>query len=173
MRKVLYILGQLSDDDAEWLATVGRRQSIAKGAALVVEGKPVDSLYFILDGRFEVSALAAGQLAIVTCGEIIGEISLIDERPPAASVTAMDDAMVLAIKREELKGKLAADMQFAAHFYRALATFLAERMRSTVLRMGHGRNEQTEPDIDMLDSADLAEARVERILKRFQGSLIA
>ncbi len=176
MRKVLYILGQLSDDDAEWLATVGQRQIIKKGQVLVTQGQAVAWLFFILDGQFEVNAQGVGQLAKVGCGEIIGEISLIDNRPPAASVVALENGVVLAIEREELQRKLNADIYFAAHFYRAVATFLAERMRSTVKRMGYGAQTnlnsqeelEDELDINVLDNVHLAGARFDRILKRFQ-----
>lgn len=177
MRKVLYILGQLSDDDVEWLAAHGQRQIINKGQVLVEQGVPVASLYFILDGQFEVSAQGVGQLAMVGCGEIIGEISLIDSRPPAASVLAVEPAVVLAIDHALLQRKLADDILFAAHFYRAVATFLAERMRSTVKRMGYGSQTELDPnqeldgelDISVLDNVHLAGARFDRILKQFQG----
>ena len=177
MRKVLFMLGQLSDEDVEWLACHGQRQSIQAGQVLVEQGLPITDLYFILDGRFAVSAQGVGQLAVVACGEIIGEISLIDARPPAASVTALEESVVLAIAREDLQKKLQADIYFAAHFYRAVATFLAERMRSTVQRMGYGekldfnvgQESVGELDVSVLDNVHLAGARFDRILKRFQA----
>ena len=177
MRKVLYMLGQLSDEDVEWLACHGRRQTIPKGQVLVAQGMSIAYLYFILDGRFSVSAKGVGQLAVVACGEIIGEISLIDARPPAASVTALEESAVLAIECEELQKKLLSDIYFAAHFYRAVATFLAERMRSTVQRMGYGerldfnagQEDVGELDASVLDNVHLAGARFDRILKRFQA----
>lgn len=175
MRKVLYMLGQLSDDDVEWLASHGERRSIQTGQILVQQGEPIAELYFILDGRFAVCAHGVGQLAVVACGEIIGEISLIDARPPAASVTALEESVVLVITREELQKKLLVDVHFAAHFYRAVATFLAERMRSTVERMGYGEKLDVgqegggELDVSVLDNVYLAGARFDRILKRFQA----
>ncbi len=176
MRKVLYILGQLTDDDVEWLATVGQRRIVKKGQILVTQGQSLAWLFLILDGQFEVSAQGVGQLAVVGCGEIIGEISLVDSRPPAASVTALEDCVVLAIECGQLQKKLEMDIHFAAHFYRAVATFLAERMRSTVERMGYGSEVGLDPkeelegelDINVLDNVHLAGARFDRILKRFQ-----
>ena len=38
MRKVLYILGQLSDSDVDWLARSGKRVKHAKGAELIKFG---------------------------------------------------------------------------------------------------------------------------------------
>ena len=39
MRKVLFILGQLSDADSEWLATAGQLVRIAANAELIREGE--------------------------------------------------------------------------------------------------------------------------------------
>lgn len=175
MRKVLFILGQLSDDDVDWLASVGKRDKVPDGHALVEEGKPLTALYFILDGHFDVHAKGAGQLATLSCGEIVGEMSLIDERPPAASVTARSDGVVLRIEKIALKNKLKSDVAFAANFYRAVAIFLSDRMRSTVQRMGYGKaggldkNTEIEGELDMsvLDNIHLAGVRFETILKRF------
>ncbi len=170
MRKVLYILSELSDDDVEWMAANGSREKIKQGQALVTQGKPVPCLYFILDGQFEVSVAGGGRLAQVSCGEIIGEISMIDGRPPTATVKALSDGVVLALERSRLQKKLSADIAFAAHFYRAVAHFLAERMRATVQRIGNqGPAQEDELDEGLLDNLHLAGARFDRILKRFQG----
>ncbi|WP_338847637.1 cyclic nucleotide-binding domain-containing protein [Massilia sp. W12] len=169
MRKVLYILGELSDDDVEWLAAHGSREKVKQGHILVTQGKPLSCLYFILDGQFEVSVAGGGRLALVGCGEIIGEISMIDGRPPTATVSALSDGVVLALERSRLQKKLAADIAFAAHFYRAVAHFLAERMRATVQRIGSKQAQDVELDESLLDNVHLAGARFDRILKRFQG----
>lgn len=177
MRKVLYILGLLSDDDVEWLATMGQRQSVKPGQILVTQGQPLDWLYFILDGRFCVTASGVGELATIGCGEIIGEISLIDSHLPAASVSALEEGTVLAVAREQLQAKLTEDLAFAAHFYHAIATFLAARMRQTVKQLGQGdahghttghEDHDNELDLNRLDGVHLASAKFDRILKRFQ-----
>jgi len=177
MRKVLFILGQLSDADVDWLAETGQREKIPRGHNLVVEGQPLTALYFILDGTFDVHAKGAGHLASLGCGEIVGEMSLIDARPPAASVQAQSDAVVLTISKATLTRKLATDVAFAANFYRAVAIFLSDRMRSTVQRMGYGKagalaqDNALEGELDacVLDNIHLAGARFETILKKFLG----
>jgi len=42
---VLYILGQLSDSDVEWLAGAGTRRQIPAGQVLIQEGSPIDTMY--------------------------------------------------------------------------------------------------------------------------------
>lgn len=177
MRKVLFILGQLSDEDVDWLANAGRRQQLVQGDVLITEGKPVEALYFILDGTLEVNAKGVGRLATLSCGEIVGEMSMIDQRPPSASVGALTASVVLAVPRAALEKKVAQDVVFAAHFYKAVATFLSDRLRSTVKRMGYGEEVSLDEDVEIdgeldfsvLDNLHLAGARFDRILKKFMG----
>ena len=179
MRKVLFILGQLSDGDVEWLGRAGVRRKVRGGEVLVEQGRPIDALYIVLDGRLSVSLAGRGEIARRGSGEIIGEMSLIDARPPAASVTALEDAVVLAIPQAALEAKAAEDAAFAARFYRALATFLSDRMRGTLLRLGYGDDrepdeqtaqEEDELDDNVLDNVSLAGARFDRMLKQLLGA---
>ena len=176
MRKVLFILGQLNDDDIEWLAGVGRKMRIPAKTILIREGEPIETLYIVLEGLLSVTDVELGgqEIAQLQAGEVIGEISLIDSRPPAATVTAVRDSVLLAISKQQLLVKLAWDTSFAARFYRAIAIFLADRLRSTVTRLGYGEAEtltkdqiyQDELDDNVLDNVHLAGARFKRILER-------
>jgi bacteriocin-type transport-associated protein len=179
MRKVLYILGQLSDDDVEWMITNGVRRTVAAGQALIREGVPIDALYITLDGAFAITTAATGEKAIAQLGvgEIIGEISFVDARPPTATVTAQQDSVVFALDRRQLSDQLERDTHFAARFYRAIAGFLADRLRNTVSQLGYGDvgridealEYQDELDMALLDNVHLAGARFERMLKRLTG----
>ena len=176
MRKVLYIFGQMGDDDIEWMIAAGRVRRLAPGTVLIHEGQPVDALYIVLEGTLAVSAAAlqGGEVARLGAGEIIGEISFVDSRPPSATVTADQAAVVLALDRSELYARLERDAWFAARFYRAVAVFLADRVRNTVSRLGYGASQpmdedaeyQGELDLDVLDNVHLAGARFDRMLKR-------
>ncbi|OAN52813.1 cyclic nucleotide-binding domain-containing protein [Magnetospirillum moscoviense] len=179
MRKVLVILGQLSDSDVEWLAQAGTREKVAAGRVLIEEGRPISSLYILLDGHMAVSLKGIGTVATLSSGEIMGEMSMIDSRPPSASITAQDDCLVLALSREALQQKLDTDVAFAARFYRAIATFLSDRLRGTVQRLGYGDSGASldedvelegELDLNVLDNVHLAGARFERMLKTLGGS---
>ncbi len=87
MRKSLYILGPLHDQDIEWMLAFGRRQSVAQGEVLIRQGHPVEDLYLILDGAFIVTDERRGgqELASLASGEIVGEMSFIDANPPSAT----------------------------------------------------------------------------------------
>ncbi|MDX1647978.1 MAG: cyclic nucleotide-binding domain-containing protein [Longimicrobiales bacterium] len=170
MKEVLYILGEFDDADADWLVKTGRQIDVPDGQAIIREGEPIDSLFFVTGGSFRVTTGAEGtEIARLQTGEVVGEISYVDRRPPTATVTAVEDARVLAIPRDRLTEKLEEDPRFASRFYKAVATFLADRLRST-LRELEGSDGATldELDLDELHSFSRAGVRFERILKRLQ-----
>ena len=180
MRKVLYILGQLSDDDIEWLIENGTRRAISPETVIIEERGALHEMFIVLDGRFSVTVSALGdqEVASLGAGELVGEMSFVDSRPPSATVTAVEESSVLTVDREELAERLEEDEGFASRFYRAVAVFLADRMRGTVARLGYSGDEELDEDteyedelsMDVLDNVHLAGARFERILKRLAGA---
>lgn len=80
----------------------GRR--LAEGEALFRKGDRGDSLFIIDDGWVKIVTESAegGELTLNRCGpgEIIGEMSLLDDAPRSAGVVALADAEVLELRRE-------------------------------------------------------------------------
>ena len=169
MRKVLYLLAAINDRDFEWLLKIGRRTPVSAGEALITEGHRIEALYVVLQGTFAILTKATGdqEIAHISTGEVLGEISFVDARPPSATVKAVEDSLVWVIPRTMLVHKLAQDPIFASHFYQAIATFLSERLRSTVARLGQPDvdpdNPNAEDDLNpqLLDKLDLAKMRLE------------
>lgn len=175
MRKVLYLLGQLDDRDCEWLVKVGTLVRVTDGTRLIEEGKPVDAIYISIEGNLAVSAQKMGVIAEIGTGELVGEMSLVDSRPASASITAVGGVALLRVPRDTLLAKIADDVAFSARMHRAIAIFLADRMRTTMERMGYGddgpldldESEETmgEIDIEVLDRLHLAGARFDRVFR--------
>jgi len=172
MRKALYILGILDDSDANWLATAGAARSIRAGAVIIEQGVPVDSVFILIDGQLQVYS-GSTEIARLLAGEIVGEISFVDSRPPSASVKAAVDSQVLAIPKAALYAKLKKDPGFASRFYLSVAMFLADRLRVANQRLSKGQK-AAEEDLDelptdMLENIALASARFDMIIKRLGG----
>jgi len=155
MRKVLFIFGHLTDTDVDWLAKNGRRKRVTKGTVLINQGVPVQSLYILLSGELAVLAgKSKTEIARLGVGEIAGEMSFVDARPPSATVSAREDSSVYTIPTKVLGEALTQNPGFAARFYKAVATFLSDRVRKA-----------TDPDYDdelddsVLDNIDRAGAR--------------
>ncbi|HEY2390031.1 MAG TPA: cyclic nucleotide-binding domain-containing protein [Candidatus Angelobacter sp.] len=174
MRKALHLLGILDDVDIDWMASNGVVCSFASGETLIHEKHPIDSLYLLLEGQMSVTVGGSNGTFIATLlpGEIIGEISFVDARPPLASVRAVEDSRLLAISRESISMKLVKDQAFAARFYKAIAVFLADRLYVTVGRFGYGSAQQDVDELPdyRLDEIDLAAVRTDQLLKRLRSN---
>lgn len=180
MRKALFILGDLSDSDLDWLVAVAKKQELPEGSVLVREGVPAEDVYILLDGclSVRVGALESEEINVLYPGEVIGELSFLDSQPPSATVVAATDSTVAAISRNELSGKLERDTAFAARFYRALGVFLAHRLRWQTARkeargnldwLGNDVSVADEINPELLDSVTLAAKRFEWFQKRISG----
>lgn len=178
MRKALIILGQLDDGDVEWLATHGTQRRLADGEVIVQEGRPLDALFFTLGGWLLVTLRDGQEIARLGAGEVVGEIAFVDSALPSATVAARGEAVVLALDKKLLQQRLQADPGFAARFYRALAIFLADRLRATTRRLGYGKSGdlesegllQDELDAGILDTLHQAGDRFHRLLRRLASA---
>ena len=181
MRKVLFLFGQLNDDDVEWMLSAGRKQPVPRGAVLIRQGVPIDALYILLEGRLAVLlGRQERQIARLNAGEIVGEMSFVDARPPSATVKALEDSTVFALSKLVLNAKLGSDLGFAARFYRALAIYLSTTVRERHRALGYGTDLPPEEEEDLgdpdeldpsvLDGIYLAGERFDRMVKRLMVS---
>lgn len=174
MRKALYILSQLDDGDVEWMANAGNRRSLTAGEVIITAGKQVESLFIILDGKMSVGVKNIGEIAELGAGEILGEISFVDSTLPYATVMALMDTHVLELPRATIEKRLEIETEFAGRFYKALAIFLADRLRSTASHLGYGNGKGLDADAslpdelddNLLDNVSLAGDRFDRLLRQ-------
>jgi len=153
-KKALFILSQLNNDDIDWIVQKGKKEVLAPGAILIKEGKQIDALYIVLNGSLSVflDHEQSKELAKIASGELVGEVSFIDARPPLATVKAIEETHLLAIPRRQLIIKLQHDMGFASRFYYGISLCLADRMRGTIRHIEYGRNiELEQPELDRED----------------------
>jgi CRP/FNR family cyclic AMP-dependent transcriptional regulator len=175
MRRVLYMLGQLSDDNIEWMIARGKRENTPAGTVLIEEGKPSPLVYIVLDGLLGIF-VKAGQgenlIAQRSVGEILGEMSFIDDSPPTATVKTLEPSILFTLPKATLADHLQEDRDFAARFYRGIAVSLSYRLRESMERSGPGTSmsgevdEDEELDANVLDSVYLAGMRFDRIVRR-------
>jgi CRP-like cAMP-binding protein len=174
MRKVLFILGQLTDEDVAWIARAGRRLDAPAGHSLIRMGTVVDDLIIVLDGQADVT-VGGKRLARVGRGDLLGEMSLVEQGMPSADVVTVGPATLLLVPIVAIRDKLAADAPFAARFYKAIALFLSQRMRGTIELLGYGEKttaleDEQELDGEVMDGLHMAGMRFLRIFERIAGS---
>jgi CRP/FNR family cyclic AMP-dependent transcriptional regulator len=167
MRKVLFIFGQLADSDIDWLAKAGRRQRLPANSVLIREGVSVGTLYILLEGQLSVVHGPSGrEVARLGAGEIVGEMSFVDARAPSATVRAATDVVVYAVSKPVLQDHLDRDVAFAARFYKAVATFLSDRIRKATQAEQPDPRSADELDDSVLDNLDRAGARFDDLSRR-------
>ncbi len=183
MRKVLFLFGQLNDDDVEWMLRAGRKRTLREGEVLIEQGVPVEDLYILLEGCLAVCLKPRRspekEIARLNAGEIVGEMSFVDARPPSATVKALEESTVFGLSKAILGAKLQVDPGFAARFYRALAIYLSTTVRERHRALGYGSDEDLEEmeedegdelDPNVLDGVYLAGERFDRMVKRVMVS---
>ncbi|MEX0268710.1 cyclic nucleotide-binding domain-containing protein [Leptolyngbyaceae cyanobacterium UHCC 1019] len=182
MKTVLFLLGELDDDDIDWMLATGTRENMPAGTILIDEGIPINTLFILLEGTLSVTTAATQgrEIANLLSGDIVGEMSFVDTRPPSATVSAKGEALVLCISREKLADRLKFDIGFAARFYRALAICLSSRMRLTVNQLQNRDKPQSgnlnhelpvsELAKDALESVELAKTRLDWLLRRLKDN---
>lgn len=181
VQKVLFLFGELNDDDIDWMIATGTLEKIPAGTVLIRENQPISSFYILLQGRVSVYITvldSSKEIAILGSGEIFGEMSFVDTRPPSATVETAEESVVLSLPRERLANRLLQDVGFASRFYRAIALFLSTRLRSAVKYLGYDREflPEKEFNTEEMDLGDtlkenmpMARARFDWMLRRLKN----
>jgi CRP-like cAMP-binding protein len=178
MQKVLYLFGELNDDDLDWLIATGSIEKIPPSTTLIREGEISEAVYILLEGTVVVSVAVLGsakEIATLSSGEIFGEMSFIDRQPPSATVETVTESLVLSVPSTQLKVRLAQDLSFASRFYRAMAVFLSGRLRIALTELDFGKDFLS-PELALspalLESLPLAQARFDWLLRRVKNALM-
>lgn len=164
MRKALYILGDLIDEDIIYLAREGEILVLPAGTALIHAGEALSALYFVTDGELSVESVGGIEVAQLGVGDVVGEMSFVESQPPDVTVVAKSECRLLSIPREVLLQELAREPEFAARFYKALATFLSDRLRSMTPGGMDG-----ELDERLLDIMHVAGDRLHRLIDMLES----
>lgn len=169
MKRVLFFLGQLNDRDVEWMTINGCKVEVEMGTKLIQKGVAIDNLYIVLTGQLSVYANNEKEVvATLGSGEVVGEMSFLESRPPSVSVVATTHTSVFVISKDLIYERMKSNPEFKGNFYYALALFLSNRLRKTTDQLGYGNPEEEDLiDINILDGVAQAGSRFGQILNKF------
>jgi CRP-like cAMP-binding protein len=94
----------LSEDEAVFLLTVGKRRTVAGGEQLFASGSPGDQLFIVLDGTIQILMPTQDGDVVVERfqrGDMSGEIAVLDDQPRTATGRAALPSTLLAIQRDD------------------------------------------------------------------------
>ncbi len=128
--KKVPLFAELPDEDLEQICQMVQHVELEPGEQLFAEGDAGDRAYIVKEGQLEILKTSGGRevlLAVLESGEIIGEMSLMEDQPRTASVRARTPSHLLAIAPEQLDHLFDTSPSAA----RAMLRTVAARWRST------------------------------------------
>ncbi|MDQ3714562.1 MAG: Crp/Fnr family transcriptional regulator [Actinomycetota bacterium] len=115
-----------ADSDAlTILGSAAFPRRLAKGQILFVEGERSDHLYVVASGRLKI--VVASQhgdellLAVLSVGESVGELGMLDGQPRSATAEALDEVELVAIPADTVRSVLATSAGLAVAWAQDLA----------------------------------------------------
>lgn len=124
------LLAAAADDEIARLADSASTKRLARGQVLFTEGEATDHLHVVQSGRVKVlvSSPRGDELVLTVLGEgeVLGELSVVDQAPRSATVVALDDAVLWAVPAGAVRELLLTTPGLAL----AVAAQLAGRVRA-------------------------------------------
>lgn len=121
----------LGDPEIEALTALTFSRTFDKGQVIILAEETGDTLFIIRGGQVKVSLIHEDGkefiLSLLGQGEVFGELSLLDDRPRSANVTAMVETELLMLRRSDFLDLVGRVPQIAV----SLLEELASRLRRT------------------------------------------
>jgi len=111
--------------DPKKLAAYGSVKKFMPGEKIVREGDSGDEMYIILQGKvsIEVGDIIVGEMG---SGDFFGEMSLIDNAPRSATVTAQETTLLFAINEKNFERIVAWEPTIAIRIMKSLSKRVRE-----------------------------------------------
>lgn len=126
---------------AEALTARAARRSFPRGHALIHVGQVPQDVFLLRAGHVKVSATTpAGRLVLLAFrgpGDLVGELSALDEQPRSATIEALEPVETLVVGHEQFRGWLGAHPAAALALLRVLAARLRDADAKRVQLAGY------------------------------------
>ena len=123
----------MSDDEREKFMAYLEGGKFSKNSTIFLENMKGESMFFIADGRIELTRKAADggekKLAELSGGEILGEMSIIEPGPRAVTAKVQKDTEVYVLTREVLEKLQRENPEIFLKFVMALFRWVISRVR--------------------------------------------
>jgi CRP/FNR family transcriptional regulator, cyclic AMP receptor protein len=132
--KSIDLFKNLTDAELEIVSRKVFEKPYKKGSTLFVEGMAGEVLYIVSEGSVDiVKKTKAGDKLISSPGpgEIVGEMSLIDDEPRSASGRTGVDSKLVVITKNSFNEILESDPRIAAKILMSLLKIINKRLRTT------------------------------------------
>ena len=128
-----------TEEERRRIERIGEEKRISEGGYLIRASEIDSTLFAVEDGHLDIVAMRDGKPTVVATvgpGDVLGEVSFLDDSPRTVSVRAGDENVVVrAWDKRTLSEALAFEPQLLAKFSVAMCELLVERLRDTARRV--------------------------------------
>lgn len=139
MLRQLAVFQDLTDKELDLLAMVMRKQDYAEGDAIISEGEPGHTCYFIVRGEVEIrKRMRDGRQRTITTlrdDQMFGHLSLIDAGPRSATCIATRGTRCLLLDRADFDTLFHSGTRFAFKFQEVIGRTVAAQLRGANERL--------------------------------------
>lgn len=127
-----------TEEERDRIEAIGQVRRVPTDALLIRAGELDSTLFTIEDGHLDIVVVRDGESAVVATvgpGDVLGEVSFIDDSPRSVSVKAGEETTIRSWDKRTLSEALAFEPQLLAKFAVAMSELLVERLRDTARRV--------------------------------------
>lgn len=134
--KGIDIFASLSDQELERLTGAMREESFPQDTVVFAENSTGDKIYIVREGFIDIGKRGEDNSSPVTLGrlgrgEVVGELSIFDEKPRSAGALAAGpgNTVLLSISKPDLDRLMAQDQTLAVKVLRGILQKVISRLR--------------------------------------------
>jgi CRP-like cAMP-binding protein len=128
-----------TEEERSRIESIGELREVKAGTTLIHARDTDSTLFTVEDGHLDIVVNREGRESVVATvgpGDVLGEVSFIDDSPRTVDVRAGEETVtVRAWNRKTLSEGLAFDPQLLAKFSVAMCELLVERLRDNARRV--------------------------------------
>lgn len=171
--KSLALLRHLPDAQVAELSRVLAVQTIPAGDLVFEESSPGDTMFLLAAGRVRIEKQLEGggfaELAMLSPGDVFGEMALIERLPRSARAVAHTDTTLFVLGRQDLERWLASEPMMAVGLFVELLRVLSHRLRRSSRELVLLRDVGDLVARRFEDEASFLEAVLQRMIPHLEG----
>lgn len=125
------LFGELTPDELDSIVATATEKDLRRGDVLFVEGDASTDLYVVEDGRIAIARRSVdgreSVMALMERGDVIGEMSLFDDKGRSAEARALEHSRVIVVDNESVRALYDARPGLLWH----VVEMLVNRLRDT------------------------------------------
>jgi CRP-like cAMP-binding protein len=130
-----YLFRGLSKEQIELIGSIVEQRQFDGGETMVRQFDRDTDLMILIMGGAKIKSFSGDVLAEIGPGSVVGEVSLIDDQPRSATVTAVGPTVAAVIPGKKLGELVNADVALKAQLVLNIGKLLCQRLRTANVQL--------------------------------------